>query len=200
MSAERFMIRTASLGSILPAVAAPALGAYGGRALAPALKISPELGALLGGITGGTVGGLVRETAEQKNKTPPGAPYALDASSADIPPWALQGAQLLQPTMKQGNDETHREPVSDILKGEIPGYSVVEQGVKHGPGAAARTFGGMASGGLVGGGLGALGGFGIEKLLGHQVNVPGVGMSLPDLLASVGGTIGATKGLRYLNG
>lgn len=201
MSIERFMIRTASLASILPAAAGAPLGALGGRALAQRFGISPETATMLGGITGATLGGLVKEKVEdaESQATPPGAPYALDPSSADIPPWALQGARMLQPALKQANEEIHRPPVSDILKGEVPGYSVVEQGLKHGPGAAARTFGGMAGGGLVGGGLGALGGFGLEKLLGHQVNVPGVGMSLPDLLASIGGTIGATKGLRYLN-
>lgn len=197
MGAERFMIRTASFGSILPAVAAPALGAFGGRALAPSLKMSPELGALLGGITGGTVGGLVKETVEHRNKMPPGAPYALDPTDSDIPSWALQGAQLLQPSMKQGNHDG-REPISDVLLGEVPGAPVVQAAMHGGPAGAARTFGGMAGGGLIGGGLGALGGYGIEKLLGRQVNVPGVGLSLPDLLASVGGTIGSTKGLRYM--
>lgn len=201
MSAERFKIKHASLASILPGVAGPALGGFGGRLLAEKYHFDPNVGMLLGGITGGTGGQLLKEKVEgaenATSQVPPGAPYNLDASSQDIPSWALQGAQFMQPRMKQSNS-SEREPISDVLKGEIPGYSVIEQGIKHGPGAAARTFGGMAGGGLLGGGLGALGGYGIEKLLGHQVHVPGVGLSLPDLLASVGGTIGATKGLRHL--
>jgi hypothetical protein len=188
-----------SLSSVFPAVAGPAIGGYAGFNLGRRYLNNPELGALLGTLTMGTAGKLLGEKAEETAapSVPPGAPYALDATSQDIPPWALQGAQMLQPTLKQ-SEHVEREPVSDILKGEIPGYSVVEQGVKHGPGAAARTFGGMAGGGLLGGGLGALGGMGLEKLLGRHITVPGVGMSLPDLLASVGGTIGATKGLRYM--
>jgi hypothetical protein len=192
--------KSASFASIFPAVAAPAIGSFAGRAIGSRFK-QPDLGMLLGGITGGTTGQLLKERveeAEDAQAVPPGAPYNLDASSQDIPSWALQGAQLLQPRMKQSFHAPKREPIGDVLKGEIPGYPVAEALVKHGPGAAARTFGGMAGGGLVGGGLGALGAYGIEKLLGHQVNVPGIGMSLPDLLASVGGTIGATKGLRYM--
>ncbi len=202
MSVERFMIKRADILSVLPMVAAPALGAFGGKALGTKYPaIGADIGALVGGITGGVTGGLLKERAEKAEETrtavPPGAPFALDATSADIPPWALQGAQLLQPAMKQAAE---RDPVSDVVLSEIPGYSVVEKGISHGPGAAARTFGGMALGGVGGGLLGAGLGYGAEKLLGHQVNVPGVGMSLPDLLASLGGTIGATKGLRYMKG
>jgi hypothetical protein len=191
--------KNASFASIFPAVAAPALGSFAGRAIGAKFK-QPDLGMLLGGITGGTTGQLLKEKVEEAEDAtvPPGAPYNLDATSQDIPSWALQGAHLLQPRMKQSAHAHGREPIGDVLKGEIPGYPVAEALVKHGPEAGARTFGGMAGGGLVGGGLGALGAYGIEKLLGHQVNVPGIGMSLPDLLASVGGTIGATKGLRYM--
>jgi len=198
MSAARFMIRTASFGSVFPSVAGPAVGGYVGYGLGKRYLDNGHLGALLGTLTAGTAGKLLGEKVEetQPPTTPPGAPYAIDATSAEIPPWALQGAQLLQPALKQGSVE--REPVSDVLLSEIPGFSVVQKGVTHGPAAAARTFGGMAGGGLLGGGIGALGGYGIEKLLGRHVNVPGIGMSLPDLLASVGGTIGATKGLRHM--
>lgn len=195
---ERFLIKHANLASILPSVAGPALGGFAGRAIGQRYG-APDIGMLLGGITGGTTGQLIKEKVENaQSATPPGAPYALDPTDSDIPSWALQGAQMLQPALKHAS-HGEREPIGDVLKGEVPGLPVAEAAVKHGPGAAARTFGGMAGGGLIGGGLGALGGYGIEKLLGHQVNnIPGIGMSLPDLLASVGGTIGATKGLRYM--
>jgi hypothetical protein len=199
VSVDRFLRKRASLGTILPSVAGPTLGGLAGRAIGARYK-APDLGAALGAMTGGIGGGLVREAVEdaqaQAQGVPPGAPYALDATSADIPAWALQGAQLLQPAMKAAHVE--RDPASDILKGEIPGYPVVEDALRHGPGAGARTFGGMALGGVGGGALGMGAGYGIEKLLGHQVNVPGIGMSLPDLLASIGGTIGSTKGYRYM--
>lgn len=197
MSVERFMIKSASLASIFPSVAGPAIGGFAGRAIGQRFN-APDIGMLLGGITGGTTGQLIKEKVENaQSAMPPGAPYALDPTDSDIPPWALQGAQMLQPRLK-GAEHFEREPIGDILKGEVPGLPVAQAAIKHGPMGAARTFGGMAGGGLIGGGLGALGGYGIEKLLGRQINVPGVGLSLPDLLASIGGTIGSTKGLRYM--
>ena len=245
MSCDRFKMRCANFASIFPSVAGPAVGGFAGRAIGSKFN-RPDIGMLLGSITGGTTGQLLKEKAE--NVVPPGTPYSLDPTDQDIPAWALQGARMLQPAMKQSNFLHHapqggnsllesplghmlvpeygfakhvmgiapnqapgqpapdakqaehyeRAPIGDVLKGEVPGLPVAEAAWNKGPGAAARTFGGMAGGGLLGGGLGALGGYGIEKLLGRQVNVPGVGLSLPDLLASIGGTIGATKGLRYM--
>lgn len=198
MSIECFLRKRASLGTILPVAMGPTFGGIAGRAIGARYK-APDLGAALGAMTGGIGGGLIKEQVEEAQAAqamPPGTPYAIDPSSADLPPWAVQGAQLLQPAMKAAHFE--REPPLDVVKGEVPGLPVIEDAIRHGPGAGARTFGGMALGGVGGGLLGMGAGYGLEKLIGHPVNVPGVGMSLPDLLASVGGTIGSTKGLRYM--
>lgn len=194
MSAERFMIKRSSFGSIFPAVAGPALGGFAGRAIGQRYG-APDLGMLLGGITGGTTGQLIKEKVESNADIPPGTPYALDPTDQDIPSWALQGAQLLHPQMKQAE---HNEPMSDVILGEIPGANVVKDTMKGGPAAGARAFGGMALGGVPGGIIGTRAAKGIEHLVGHQVRVPGLNMSLSDLLGSVGGAIGATKGLRYM--
>lgn len=198
MSAERFKIRVASFSSIFPSVAAPALGGFVGRTIGKRLG-APELGMMLGGIAGGTTGQLIKEkieAAEDMPQVPPGAPYAIDPSMADIPPWALQGAQLLQPQLKQSAAE-HESPF-DVVMGEVPGANPIMDGLKHGPKAGLKAFGGMVAGGVPGGLVGTLGAKGIEHLVGHQIRVPGINMSLSDLLGSVGGAVGATKGLRYM--
>jgi hypothetical protein len=187
--------KRADLASIFPAVAGPALGGFAGQAIGARFK-QPALGGLIGGITGGTAGQLLKERVESNQDIPPGAPYSLDATSADIPPWVLQGAQLLQPAMKQGAHD--HEPMSDVILGEVPGANVVKDTVQRGPAAGLRAFGGMAMGGVPGGLLGTLGAKGIEHLVGHSVRVPGLNMSLSDLLGSVGGAVGATKGLRFM--
>jgi hypothetical protein len=192
MSIERF--KRASLGSIFPSVAGPAVGGFVGRTIGSKYN-APDLGTMLGAITGGTAGQLIKEKVESDSDIPAGAPYSLDASSQDIPAWAVQGAQLLQPTLKHSE---HKEPASDVLLGEIPGANVVQEGINHGIGGAGRAFLGTSLGGVGAGLLGQYGGRGIEHLVGHSVNVPGINMSLPDLLGSVGGAIGATKGLRYM--
>lgn len=196
---DRFGVKAASLATIIPSVALPALGAFAGRRLAPQ---NNELGALLGGITGGVAGQEIKEMVEQRRRqmsgqVPMGAPYALDPSMQDIPPWALQGAQYLRGSLKQS---AHKESPLDILLGEVPGANVVQEGVRNGLGAGARAFAGTSLGGVTGGLLGMGVGKGIERLIGHgqPVNIPGVGMSLSDLTAALGGTIGATKGLRYM--
>lgn len=200
MSAVRFMIKDASFASIFPSVAGPALGGFGGRMLATKYNLNPDIGMLLGGITGGTTGQLLKEKVEdaEEQQAPPGAPYALDATSADIPPWALQGARLLQPQMKQGAHTPGEEPWWDIPAQEVPGFPVAEAAWKHGPGQAAKTFGGMALGGGGGAILGKGVGMGLEHLLGlSQANrIPLTGLSLSDLLAGLGGTIGGTHGMR----
>lgn len=191
------MIREASLAGILPAAAGAPLGALGGRALASRFRVSPDTGAMLGGITGATLGGLIKEKVEDTTDAPipPGAPYALDATSADIPPWALQGAQLLQPTMKQGG---HLGP---IVGGDLAGLAwPVAAGVhKRKPaGDIARDVAGQGLGTLGGGLAGHLAGGVIDKLTGHSTHnplmVPGVGVSLSDLLAGLGATIGNVRG------
>jgi hypothetical protein len=88
---------------------------------------------------------------------------------------------------------------SDFILGEVPGGSVIQRGIAGGPKAAAKAFAGSAIGGVPG----ALAGMGAGKLIQHlahhgrPINVPGVGITLPELLAGVGGTIGAVKGLRH---
>ena len=188
--AERFFAKTASLASIFPMVAAPAVGGYAGRAIGARYPtIGPELGALIGGVGGGVGGQLLRERVENSS-IPPGAPYAIDPTSADIPSWALQGAQMLQPVLKQSN-------AMDWVLGEIPGGNVVQRGVTGGPGQAARAFAGSALGGVPGALLGLGAGKAIEHFTG-PVNVPGLRIPLHELLAGVGGTVGATKGLQRL--
>lgn len=203
MSLERFLIKRADLSSILPAVAAPALGGFAGRMIGSRFG-SPDVGMLLGGISGGTIGQLFKEKAEADRDAaalaappvPPGAPYDLDASSADIPPWALQGAQMVQPQMQQPMKQA--SSAGDWVLGEVPGALPIQRGIHGGLGQAGRAFAGMSLGG-VGGSLAGLGvGKGIEHLIGHPVNVPGVNISLHELLAGVAGTIGATKGLQRL--
>lgn len=201
MSAERFLKRS-SFASIFPAVAIPALGAFAGKKYGPLAGLSQDTGALLGGIGGGIGGQLVRETVEEQGgrdrRVPSGAPYALDASSADIPSWALQGAQLLQPSLKQSAHDPHAEPWWDIPAQEVPGFPVAQAAWQRGAGGAARTFGGMALGGGGGALVGKGVGMGLEHLLGMQpsTRVPLTGLSLSDLLAGLGGTIGATHGMR----
>jgi len=201
MSVERFMIKRGDILSILPAVAAPALGAFGGKALGAKFPsaIGENVGALIGGITGGVTGSLLKERAEKaeeaKAAIPPGAPYALDTTSADIPPWAIQGAQLLQPAMKQAN---HLGP---IVGGDLAGLVwPVGAGIhaKRPAGDILRDVAGQGLGTLGGGLAGHLAGGLIDKYTGHTTHnplmVPGVGISLSDLLAGLGATIGNVRG------
>lgn len=191
-AASRFHIKSATLASIFPAVAGPAVGSFAGRAIgAKYPAIGPEVGTLIGGIGGGVGGQLIREQVENAQAMPPGAPYALDPTAQDIPTWALQGAQLVQPLLKQSG-------AADWVLGEVPGGNVLQRGLSQGLGGAGRAFAGMTLGGVPGSLLGMGAGKGIEHLLGHPVNIPGVGITLPELLAGLGGTIGATKGLQHL--
>jgi hypothetical protein len=197
MSIDRFLRKTASLGSIFPAVAGPAVGGFAGRAIGQRLG-GPEVGMLLGGITGGTAGQLIKEKVEDAASAPsvpPGAPYALDATMPDIPPWAIQGAQLLQPAMKQAEEH---ESTADVLLGEVPGGQPILESIKHGPRAGLRALGGVIGGGVPAGLLGVGAAHGIEHLVGHPLRVPGINLSLSDVLGSIGGALGATKGLRYM--
>ena len=200
MGADRFKIKRASFASIFPAVAGSAVGGFAGYNLGRRAGIQPELGALLGTLSLGTTGRLISEKVQDAEKAlsaiPAGAPYNLDATSEDIPPWALQGAQLMQPSFKL-SAHAH-EPMSDVILGEVPGANVVMDGLNHGPMGALRAFGGLAAGGVGGGLLGHGLGRGAERLFRRNIRVPGINMSLPDLLGAMGGAIGATKGLRYM--
>lgn len=196
-AAARFHIKTADLSTILPKAVGPVVGGLAGRAIGkqyPAL--GTEMGTILGGM-GGNIGGLLLEEkmeAANNPQVPPGAPYAMDPSSNDIPAWALQGAQMLSPHMKTSG-------AMDWVLGEVPGASVVQRGMRShngGLGEAGRAFAGLSGGGVAGG----LAGLGVGKALEHftgPVNVPLVNLPLHELLAGIGGSVGATKGLRHLS-
>ena len=203
MSVERFKIKRASFASVFPSVAGPAVGGYAGYNLGARFR-HPELGALLGTLTAGTAGKLLGEKLEeaedaQVQSVPPGAPYNLDATSQDIPPWALQGAQLLRPQIKQSAEH---EGMKDVVLGDLGGpiYPLV-QGLQNRDmgGALKGILGqgiGVLGGGLAGHGAGQL----IDKLVGHQVNVPGVNIPLSTLISGLGATIGGVKGLEHARG
>ena len=158
-----------------------------------AMPNSPQLGEMLGTIGGLTAGRYLSEDViAPKSDVPPGAPYQLDPSTQDIPPWALLGSRFLGPAMKMAN---HERP-QDMVLGEIPGYSAVE-GYRQGGGLGAlKGTLGQAAGGVGGGALGLGAGLLLKHLLGRDVNVPLVNLPLSHLLAGVGGTIGATKGFQ----
>lgn len=202
----------ASFGQILPAVAAPILGGLLGRTLGVKLTPNkPQVGEVLGMIGGTAAGKYLSEDVfaprqpmyapQQAPETPPGAPYQLDPSSEDIPPWALAGARFLNPAMKMGTAwdsiRSGLHDAKDTILGEIPGYSIYE-GSREGrgiPGAIKGTLG-QAAGGVAGGTLGLGTGLLLKHLLGRDVNVPLANIPLSHFLAGVGGTIGATKGFR----
>ncbi len=193
MSVDRFLIRTASFGSVFPSVAGPAVGGYMGYGLGKRYLNNGHLGALLGTLTAGTAGKLIGEKVEEAHapETPPGAPYALDATSAEIPPWALQGAQLLQPALKQAGH------FGDIIGGDLGGLAwPVVEGVrdKQPAGQVARNVAGQGLGTLGGGLVGHAAGGLVDKLVGHQVTGP-LNVPLSTLLAGLGATIGNVKGL-----
>lgn len=197
----RFGIKRADLSTIIPAVAAPAIGAYlGGR-----WGGGSDIGRLVGGVTGGIAGQYVREELPRwrESLAPQQNPYAMDQTSQDLPAWAVQGAQFMQPAMKTSS-------LGDWILGEVPGGNVAqkgyqgykEKGLGHGLAQGGKAFLGMAGGGVPGALLGTGLGMGIEHLTGHPqgLNVPLVNIKLHELLAGLGGTIGATKGMQHMTG
>lgn len=192
-AAARFHLKRASFSSVFPSVAGPAVGGFAGYSLGQRLG-HPELGALLGTLSLGTAGKLVSEKVEQAEQAPaipPGAPYALDSTSEDIPPWALQGAQLLQPHMKQGSH------FSDLIGGDLgglawPAYEGIRD--KQPMGQTMKNVAGQGLGTLGGGLAGHAAGGLIDKVVGHPVSGP-LGVPLSTLLAGLGATIGNYKGL-----
>lgn len=191
----RFGCKAASLGRILPQVAGPVLGGYAGRMLGSrVMPNNPNMGEMLGTIGGLTAGRYLSEEAfaPKEETVPAGAPYAIDPSTNDIPPWALLGARFIAPAIKTSSAER----AQDIVLGEIPGYSAVEGYRQQGiPGAVKGTLGQVA-GGVGGGAIGLGTGMLLKHLLGRDINVPLVNLPLSHLLAGVGGTIGATKGFQ----
>ena len=198
MSAEQFKLKVASFASVFPSVAGPAVGGFAGYGLGKRYLHDGHLGALLGTLTAGTAGKLLGEKVEaaedaRTQPIPPGAPYDLDATSEDIPSWALQGAHMLQPRMKQSGHAT------DIIGGDLGGLAwPVAQGIHNDQsvGQIAKNVAGQGLGTLAGGVAGHLAGGAINKLVGHTV--PGVlGVPLSTLLAGLGATIGNVKGLDF---
>ena len=199
---ERFGVtKVADLASIIPAVAAPALGGYLGRQWAQS-----ELGALIGGVTGGVAGQYIREElprwrGDAPSPVPAGAPYPLDASSQDIPPWALAGAQLLRPAVKAAAAAEH-EGWKDIIFGDTLGpLYPLGQGIKNRDlGGALRGIAGqglgVAGGGLAGYGAGKL----LARAVGRDINLPGVNIPLSTILSGLGATVGGVKGLQHARG
>lgn len=188
MSLDRLLRKRADLSTILPAVAGPAIGGFAGRAIGARYN-AENLGAMLGGITGGVTGQLIKEHAEDKAQMPAGAPYALDATTADIPAWALQGVRLLKQSSQLGS----------ILGADLGGspYTVYEgMRDKVAPKQIARNVVGQGAG-ILGGGLAghAIGGA-IDKFVGAPVKGP-FGVPLSTLLAGLGATIGNVKGLEF---
>lgn len=190
MSLERFLLKRADLSTILPAVAGPAIGGFAGRAIGQRYN-AENLGAMLGGITGGVTGQMLKETLEDKRapSPPPGAPYALDATTQDIPAWALQGARLLkqssQLTSILGNDVGGAPyAVYEGIRDKVPGHQIAKNVVGQGLGVIGGGLAGHALGGMV------------DKFVGHPVMGP-FGVPLPTLMAGLGATIGNVKGLEY---
>ncbi len=190
-AASRFHAKHADLSTILPTAVGPVVGGLAGRAIGSRVPaLGTELGTILGGMSGNIGGQLVKEKI-QESQVPPGAPFAVDPTTQDIPTWTLQGALMLQPHMKAAG-------AMDWILGEVPGAVPVQRGVSGGLGEAGRAFAGMSGGGVVGG----LAGLGLGKAIEHvtgPVNVPLVNLPLHELLAGIGGSVGATKGLRHLS-
>jgi len=189
----------ADLSTIIPAVAAPAIGGYLGRQWTH----GSELGALIGGVTGGVAGQYVREElprwrGDPQPPVPVGAPYAIDPSSQDIPPWALAGAQLLRPALKAAAAPEH-EGWKDIIFGDTLGpLYPLGQGIKNRDlGGALRGIAGqgvgVAGGGLAGYGAGKI----LARAVGRDINLPGVNIPLSTILSGLGATVGGVKGLQY---
>jgi hypothetical protein len=191
------LTKHADLATIIPAVAAPALGGYFGRQWTH----GSELGALIGGVTGGVAGQYIREELPRWRsgaEVPAGAPYALDPSSQDIPPWALAGAQLLRPAVKAAAAPEH-EGWKDIIFGDTLGpLYPLGQGLRNRDlGGALRGIAGqgvgVAGGGLAGYGAGKL----LARAVGRDINLPGVNIPLSTILSGLGATVGGVKGLQY---
>lgn len=189
---EQFFAKRANLASIFPAVAGPAIGGYAGRAIGARFpRVGPELGMLIGGVSGGVGGKLLEEQA--KTDVPPGAPYALDPTSADIPSWALQGAHILQPMMKQSGH------FGDVVGGDLGGLAwPVADGLRNNQssGDIAKNVAGQGLGTLGGGLIGHGVGHVIDKVVGHPVIGP-LNIPLTTILSGLGATMGNVKGLEF---
>ncbi len=139
--------------------------------------------------------------------------YAIDDTMENIPHWAYEGARSLKAAgfldWVLGREKT-AEGAADFILGEVPGALPFQQGrqaykrhgLGHGFAQGGKSFLGMAAGGVPSALLGLGVGKGIERLTGHKggLNVPGVNLSLSEILAGLGGSIGAVKGSRAFTG
>jgi uncharacterized membrane protein len=190
MSIDRFLCKQADLSTILPAVAGPAIGGFAGRAIGQRYGVE-NLGAMLGGITGGVTGQLLKENLEQKPDLPPGAPFALDPTTNDIPAWALRGANLLKRASQLGS----------ILGADLGGspYTVYEGMRDKVPSRQiAKNVAGQGVGILGGGLAGHALGHALDNFVGRPLTGP-LGVPVSTLLAGLGATIGNVKGLEFAN-
>jgi hypothetical protein len=198
----RRRFKLGGLWDTLPAVAMPALGVYLGEKYMPG-----PTGKLIGGIAGGLGGAVTREAvleAQQRQQwqqqppfqsaVPPGAPFAIDSTAKNIPPWALAGAQALGPVMKQGSSG-----IRDVLLGDTMGsaYPLVDPDAQgHRLKSMGYQTAGVMGGGALGHGVGAL----ADRIVGKKINVPGINLPLSQLLAGLGATIGGLKGTEWARG
>lgn len=227
---DRFGIKRADFKSLAPTVVLPVLGAALGGALPGRMKgFGRVLGGTAGGLGGlalrehampTPVPGGPRDVPDAAPQAaplqlymPPDVGYTIDDTLEDIPQWALEGAR----TLKNAGfldwvleREKTAEGSADFILGEVPGALPLQEGYKgyrrhglgHGAAQAGKSFLGMAAGGVPGALLGMGVGKGIERLTGHKggLNVPGVNLSLSDILTGLGGSIGAVKGSRLFTG
>jgi len=227
---DRFGIKRADFKSLAPTVVLPVLGAalggrLGGDRFAGAGRVIGGVGGGLGGLAlrehalptpvpgGPRDAAPLPEEAPLQLYQPPDVGYTIDDTMDDIPSWAYEGARALKAAgfidLVLGNKKTAESPM-DFVLGEVPGALPFQKGYQgykrhgfgHGAAQAGKSFLGMAAGGVPGALLGMGVGKGIERLTGHKggLNVPGVNLNLSDILAGLGGSIGAVKGSRAFTG
>jgi len=184
---ERFGAKhAADLGAILPAVALPAIGAFLGKRVGGPQH--GDIGALAGGIGGGVLGRVLSEDVRAQ-QPPPNAPFGVDPTSNELPPWALPDPRLLRMASAKLAASAH-EGLRDVVLGDMlgPAYPLAEGARSGGLGGAlkhlAGSSAGIAAGGLLGHGLG--------QLL-PETKVWGIPLST--ILSGLGATIGGVKGL-----
>ena len=200
------MPKQANVWAIVPSVSGTALGGYFGKKyLGP--QIGQELGPVIGAIGGGIGGKMLSEKVEAEEAArnamqsyappapqytvPAGAPYAIDSTLGDIPPWALAGTRLL---MKQGSALMDHVVLPDTFGTPITALQEYRKG-STGKQIAARA-GGQAAGTLAGGLLGHGAGHLIDHFVGHKVKLPG-NIDLSLLLAGAAAAAGSQKGFDF---
>lgn len=206
MGYDKFLIKRASfLGftseDVRPLLA-PAVGGLAGRVAMNELiggTYGKDIGAALGAIAGGAYNARASRIEKEEAAAEAARRAQQDMFSNAVegmPKWAFDLLSTLPDTAKHASSGGG---VWDVPLSEVPGLPVAQSWYNKGPAAAAKMFGGMS----LGGGAGALAGLGvgkgIEYLAGRPINVPGVNISVSDLLSGLGGVIGVTKAMRYVD-